>query len=71
MHRARGKKAAAIEAEQKEAAAQKLRCRMRNAIPEALPERVTDAAIDAVTQETDKQQPVQDASKQRHGQERH
>ena len=29
-----------------------------------------DAAIDAMTQETDEQLPVQDASKQKHGQER-
>ena len=29
-----------------------------------------DAAIDAVTQEADEQQPVQDASKQKHDQER-
>ncbi len=65
-----------------------LRCRMRKAIPEALPERddfsermevrenrreleqVMDAAIDAGTQEADARQPVQDASKQKHGQER-
>ena len=33
-------------------------------------EHVMDAAIDAVTQETDEQQPVQDVSKQKHGQER-
>ena len=33
-------------------------------------EQVMDAAIDAVTQETDEQQPVQDVSKQKHGQER-
>ena len=33
-------------------------------------EQVMDAAIEAVTQETDEQQPVQDASKQKHDQER-
>ena len=33
-------------------------------------EQVMDAAIDAVTQEADEQQPVQDASKQKHDQER-
>ena len=33
-------------------------------------EQVMDAAIEAVTQETDEQQPVQDASEQKHDQER-
>lgn len=33
-------------------------------------EQVMDAAIEAVTQKTDEQQPVQDASKQKHDQER-
>ena len=80
----------AIEAEQKAAAEQKLRCRMRNAIPEALPERddfseqmevrenrrepeqIMDAAIDAVTQETDEQLPEVESPVQekKHDQER-
>ena len=34
-------------------------------------ERIMDAAIDAMTQETDEQQPVQDASKQKHEQEQY
>jgi len=34
-------------------------------------ERVMDAAIEAVTQETDERQPVQDASKQKHEQEQY
>ena len=34
-------------------------------------EQVMDAAIEAVTQETDERQPVQDASKQKHEQEQY